>query len=288
MMEFGRYSQHALRAIRLARTLAQKYKHAEVDTGHMVVGILHEEGSIGGQVLRELGVSSKRAGLVLERLYPAKPEALDPPELSQSLHNALEIAIDEAHWLCHHYVGTEHQLLGIVRSGGGQAPAFFREYDISADQIRRMVRRLTQSGVMEIDLESARAMARLSELSRRALNAAEFIAREKGHEQLSLVHLLLVISQERRSPCRAILAESGFRAVDLEESLNKPNPPTGGPLDLILYGAVEQADRLGTRYTGIDHMLLAISLHTRGKRILQMYGADPQTVERRVRDIIEC
>ncbi|MBN1286295.1 MAG: hypothetical protein JXB47_12930 [Anaerolineae bacterium] len=288
VIEFGRYSQHALRAIRLARMLAEQHRHREVDTGHLVVGILGEDGSLGGRVLRELGFKSRRAESVLERLYPAQPEAPGALDFSEPLRDALRLAIDEAHWLAHHYVGTEHQLLGIVRSGGGQAPAFFREHDISADQVRRMVRRLIQSGVMEIDLESARAMGRLSELSRRALNAAEHVARQNGHDPLSLVHLLLAISQEQRSPCRAILAESGFRAEDLKTSLSKPNPPTGGPVDVILYGAVEQADRLGSSYTGIDHMLLAISLHVRGRRILQMYGAAPKQVERRVRDIIEC
>ncbi len=286
MIGFGRYSQHALRAVRFARTLAEEYQHGEVDTCHLLVGILRAEGSVGSRVLCELDINPKRAGLMLQELYPAIEDPPDPLELSEPLRLALELAVDEAHWLSHHYIGTEHQLLGIVRGGGGHASTFLQEHNVSAPQVRRLVRRLVQSGVMEISLESARSMARLSELSRRALGAAEQLAREKAHEQVSLIHLLLVISQEKRSPCRSILIENGFRTDDLAASLNEANPPTGSPLDIILNGAVEEADRLGSIYTGIDHMLLAISLHPRGRRILQMYGAAPKKVEQQVRDII--
>jgi ATP-dependent Clp protease ATP-binding subunit ClpA len=271
----------------MARTLAEDYCHSEVCTAHLLVGILHEESSVGSRVLQELEINPKRASLALQGLYPTVDSLpADPLDLSASLKCALEFAVDEARWLAHHYLGTEHQLLGIVRGGGDQTTHFLREHNVSADQVRRKVRRLVQSGVIEVSLEAARSMARLSELSRRALNAAEYLARASHNELVSLVHLLLVISQEQRSPCHTILSACGFRPHELAASLEEPDHPTGGPLDIILNRAIDETDRLGSSYTGIDHMLLAISLHARGRRILQMFGADPQQVERRVREII--
>ncbi len=287
MIEPGRYSQHARRALQLARELAAGCRHDIIDTDHLLVGILRQEGSVGSSVLLDLGINPKRAELVLQELHPALDSPPDPLERAEALNHALDLAVDESRWLGHHYIGTEHMLLGIVRGGGGQAPAFLRAHDVSADQIRRRVRRMIQSGVTEIDIDAARMMPRLSELSRRTLNAAEQIAETDGHPQVSLAHLLLVLSREQRSVCSRILRESGFRPDELEASLKKENPTTGGSIDAILSMAVDEADRLGSPYTGTDHMLLAMCLHPRGARLLRMYGAQPPAVEMRVRDALQ-
>lgn len=286
MTEVARYSQHARRALQLAQQLARDYQHGVVDTDHLVVGILRQQGSMGSNVLLELEISPKRAELVLQELHQPVEAVLLPPAFSEALQQALDLAVDESRWLCQHYIGTEHLLLGIVRGGGGQAPAFLRAHHVSADQIRRRVRRLIQLGFTEIDLETAKMMARLSELSRRALAAAEQLAAANAHDDVNLAHLLLALSRERRSACSRILRECGFNPAALEANLAQENPMTGGSVDMILSMAVDEADRLGSPYTGTDHMLLAICLHPRGARLLRLYGAQPDRVELRVRDII--
>jgi hypothetical protein len=82
------------------------------------------------------------------------------------------------------------------------------------------------------------------------------------------------------------LRECGFRTGDLEASLRKENPTTGGSIDAILSMAVDEADRLGSPYTGTDHMLLALCLHPRGARLLRTFGAQPDSVEMRIRDAL--
>ena len=69
-------------------------------------------------------------------------------------------------------MGTEHLLLALARSREGGAPDLLRTLTISPDQIRRRVRLLLNDGVTELSLEAAKRAARLSELSRRVLNAA--------------------------------------------------------------------------------------------------------------------
>ena len=45
--------------------------------------------------------------------------------------------MDEAHKLGHHYIGTEHLLLGLMRQGDGVAVDILRQLGVSPEQIRR-------------------------------------------------------------------------------------------------------------------------------------------------------
>ena len=57
-------------------------------------------------------------------------------ELAPDTQQVLEYAVDEARRLGHHYIGTEHILLGLVRVDG-TAMEVLRRLGVTADQIRR-------------------------------------------------------------------------------------------------------------------------------------------------------
>jgi ATP-dependent Clp protease ATP-binding subunit ClpC len=148
----GHYSHHARRAMLQARACAQQERHALLDTGHLLVGILRAEGSLGQRVLRELELAPEEAERRLNRLHPhARPLPTELP-LSDALKDTLRCAAEESHLLGHHYIGTEHLLLGLVRCGGGSARPILHAGAISLDQIRRQVRRVWQEGQTEIGL----------------------------------------------------------------------------------------------------------------------------------------
>ncbi len=62
-------------------------------------------------------------------------------ELAPDTQQVLEYAVDEARQLGHHYIGTEHILLGLVRVDG-TAMEVLRRLGVTADQIRRQTRRV--------------------------------------------------------------------------------------------------------------------------------------------------
>ena len=64
-------------------------------------------------------------------------------ELAPDTQQVLEFAIDEAHKMGHHYIGTEHLLLGLVRSEGA-AMEVLKKLGVTPDQIRRQTRRVLQ------------------------------------------------------------------------------------------------------------------------------------------------
>src|SRR4030095_9924798 len=62
-------------------------------------------------------------------------------ELASATQQVLEFAVEEARQLGHHFIGTEHILLGLVRVES-TAMAVLRWLGVTADQIRRQTRRI--------------------------------------------------------------------------------------------------------------------------------------------------
>jgi ATP-dependent Clp protease ATP-binding subunit ClpA len=274
------YSQHARRTLSRARMLAREHSHPYVDSTHVLLGILHEEGSIGCNILHDLQMDVRHTERAFQQCHggslsnsASKGNAASLP-LTAALQEALTLAGNESRWLGQHYVGTEHLLLGLARSNEEPLLVLLHSLDISPEQIRRRVRRLLQEGITEISIEQAKRVARLSELSRRVLNGAEQIAEQMGHREVGLAHLVLVLAHERRSICARLLREAHLDDKSLEADLVKPRPATGGMLDDVIDRAVDRAESFGSHYTGTDHLLLTIAADPRGSRLLRKYGAD--------------
>lgn len=290
------YSRYAQRALDYARRVAKTNNLSSIDASHLLLGILREESSVGCGVLHGLGLTLESAEahwLAIDAADTALREraanaqvntSSDLLSMSPALTEALSLAADKSRWLGHAYVGTEHVLLGICRVGEAQLLRLLQRSAVDPDQVRRDIRRLLRAGVTEISIEQMRRLARLSELSRRVLNAAEQITEQTHHKQVGIMHLLLVLAREQRSVCSRILEASGFNDRALEADLYKPRSTTGGGLETLLDRAVAYANSVGSHYTGTEHLLLALSRDSRGARLLRKYGATPDEIERRVRE----
>jgi ATP-dependent Clp protease ATP-binding subunit ClpA len=274
----NRYSQHARRALNQARLMAQDYQHDAVDTDHLLVGILREKGSLGSQVLTDLDIDARRAELEVRVLHAVVDPLATSLDLTEALRRVLALSVEESRWFGHHYIGTEHLLLALARCRSGGVAELLRTLAISPDQIRRRVRLLLSDGVTELSIEAAKRMARLSELSRRALNAASQLASQDKEQPAGLDHLLLVLAREERSMVSCILHDCGLDQQALETALGQMAPENGltpeALLEDVIDHAVDRADQLGTHYTGTDHVLLALAQNPHGARLLQKYGVN--------------
>jgi ATP-dependent Clp protease ATP-binding subunit ClpA len=272
----NRYSQHARRSLNQARLLAQDYQHEFVDTDHLLVGILREKGSLGSQVLTDLDIDARRAELEVRVLHAVGDPLVTTLELTPALIRVMALSVEEAHWFGHHYIGTEHLLLALARSRAGCVADLLRALAISPGQIRRRVRLLLNDGVTELSIETAKRVARLSELSRRVLNAASQLADQQQEQPAGIDHLLLVLAREQRSVVSRILRDCGLNEGALAGALGQLSPENDLTSDALLEDvidhAVDRADQLGTHYTGTDHILLALAQNPHGATLLQHYG----------------
>jgi len=139
-----RFTQRARRVLSLAHQEAERMRQNYIGTEHLLLGLIREEGGVAGRVLRELGLEAERVQEIIERLTGTGTYRGGKLDLSPGTQQVLEYAVDEARRMGHHYIGTEHILLGLVRYGEGVAVDVLRKMGVTPDQIRRQTRRVLQ------------------------------------------------------------------------------------------------------------------------------------------------
>jgi ATP-dependent Clp protease ATP-binding subunit ClpC len=139
-----RFTQRARHVLALAHQEAELTHQGFIGTEHLLLGLLEEDGGVAGRVLRELGLEIERVREMIQRISSiGSTYESGKIELGPDTQQVLEFAIDEAHKMGHHYIGTEHLLLGLVRSEGA-AMEVLKKLGVTPDQIRRQTRRVLQ------------------------------------------------------------------------------------------------------------------------------------------------
>src|SRR5512136_2011256 len=141
MAGMERFTQRARRVLSLAHQEAERGRQNSIGTEHLLLGLMEEEGGVASRVLRELGLESNRVREIITRVSVESHHIDGKIELAPDTQQVLEFAVDEARRLGHHYIGTEHLLLGLVRVEG-TAMEVLRRLGVTADQIRRQTRRV--------------------------------------------------------------------------------------------------------------------------------------------------
>ena len=137
-----RFTKRARLVLSYAQEDAERLHHNTIGTEHLLLALLREGGGVGARVLRDLGLEERQLENVVVELTQAKNREMNAGlELSSGTKKVLELSVDEARRMGHHYIGTEHILLGIVRQTDGMAIDVLRRLGVSPDEVRRQVRR---------------------------------------------------------------------------------------------------------------------------------------------------
>src|SRR5512133_2220954 len=139
-----RFTQRARRVLSLAHQEAERMRQNVIGTEHLLLGLIEEEGGVAGRVLRELGLEPERVREMVERMSGFGQFRGGKIDLAPGTQQVLEFAIEEARRMGQHYIGTEHLLLGLVRSQDGLAMEVLRKLGVTSEQIRRQTRRILQ------------------------------------------------------------------------------------------------------------------------------------------------
>jgi len=145
-----RFTQRARRVLSLAQEEAERLQHGHIGTEHLLLGLMREEGGVAGRVLRDLGLEQRRVEELVNRLTDSGTRTpATNLDLSAGTKKVLELAVDEARRMGHHYIGTEHLLLGLVRQQEGIAIEVLRRLGISPEEVRRQTRRVLQESPLQ-------------------------------------------------------------------------------------------------------------------------------------------
>ena len=110
-----------------------------------------------------------------------------------------------------------------------------------------------------------------------AIDSAQRLARERGHQALEPAHLLAALLEDEQGVTRALLEKLGVDAGTVEADVNaliERLPRVSGSSDLylsndlkkLLDDADSERERLKDDYVTVEHLLLAADRHRRPGR----------------------
>ena len=140
---FDRFTERSRRALMLAQEEAYRFKHNYVGTEHLLLGLVRGGDGAAVEVLASLDIDLGSVRSAVEFTIERGDQAvLGEIGLTPRAKQVVDLAVDEARRLNHHYVGTEHLLLGLAREGGGIAAGVLESFGVTLELARWETRKL--------------------------------------------------------------------------------------------------------------------------------------------------
>ncbi|HEY4387741.1 MAG TPA: Clp protease N-terminal domain-containing protein, partial [Ktedonobacteraceae bacterium] len=293
---FDKFTGRARKVLSLSQEEAQRFQHNYIGTEHLLLGLIREGEGVAAKVLVNLGVDLAKARSAVEFIIGRGDRiVLGEIGLTPRAKKVIELAVDEARRLNHHYIGTEHLLLGMVREGDGIGVGVLESLGVNLDNVRSQILQCLSlpddqsSSVREpIIFNAVKDEVASDEVAllfqtpsddsdqsdkftahaRRALSLAQEEAQRFQHNYVGTEHLLLGLIREEEGVAAKVLE-------GLEVALNKVRSAVEfiiGRGDRIVLGeigltprskkvielAVDEARRLNHHYLGTPHLLLGL------------------------------
>ena len=134
---FEKFSERARRVLSLAQEEAQRFNHNYIGTEHILLGLVRETEGVAARVILNLKVELVKVRSAVEFII-GRGERPTPGEigLTPRAKKVIELAVDEARRLNHHYIGTEHLLIGLMREGEGVAAGVLESLGVGLEKVR--------------------------------------------------------------------------------------------------------------------------------------------------------
>jgi excisionase family DNA binding protein len=135
---FDKFTTRARRVLALAQEEATRFNHNYIGTEHLLLGLIAEGEGVAARVLTSLGADlDQTRGRVMQVIGRGDRPVAGEVGLTPRAKKVIELAVDEARRLNHHYIGTEHLLLGLLREGEGIAAGVLESIDLNLDRVRK-------------------------------------------------------------------------------------------------------------------------------------------------------
>jgi ATP-dependent Clp protease ATP-binding subunit ClpC len=228
---FERFTDRAHRTLALAQEEARALHQDRVGTEHFLLGLLREGEGVAAKALESLGISLETVRQQVQEIIGQGQQAPSGHiRFSPRAKKVLELSRREALQLGHHYIGTEHILLGLIREGEGVAAQVLVRLGADLSTVRERVIQLLHGYQGGEEPETGRAAPRSGRAGRgergqlsELLSGVESIgSRLSAIEQLvgtgpDVGDLDQQIAQVRRDKESAVSAEDYQRAAELRD-----------------------------------------------------------------------
>lgn len=231
--------------------------------------------------------------------------------LTPRAKRVIELSIDEARRLGHHYVGTEHLLLGLIREGEGIASGVLESLGVNLEKVRsEVIKVLTQSGNAPRPgtrrefsgglpagfrhSDPRTHVDRFTDRARKVLMLAQEEAQRFNHNYIGTEHILLGLVRQGEGVAVKALSNLGIEPTQIRSAvdsiLGRGERQVTGEIGLtprakkVVKLAVDEGRRLGHHYVGTEHLLLGLIREGEGVAagVLENLGANLEKVRSEV------
>jgi ATP-dependent Clp protease ATP-binding subunit ClpC len=156
---FERFTDRARKVMALAQEEARAAKSEYIDSVHILLSLIDEDGGVGAHVLKALHVTPKAVRTEVEKLVKPGTGLTGLGRLPQTpaAKKVIEHAIEESRKLNHSYVGTEHMLLGLFSVKESIAAAVLLNLGLKLEEVCKQV--VAILGISEVEASGSGAIA---------------------------------------------------------------------------------------------------------------------------------
>ena len=136
--EFSNYlTENARRSLAHAGTIARGLGDAYIGTEHLLLGVMAQDGSLGGKILEDAGVTLSKAQVALKLTPKNIVINMGAKGYSETAKLTLRMAYDVAQDYGQDYCGTEHILYSLLSQKNSRASVLLRDMNVNTDSIVR-------------------------------------------------------------------------------------------------------------------------------------------------------
>ncbi len=142
------FTNRAEKAVELAKETAAEFGHNYIGTEHLLCGLIKEGSGLAYRVLDNQGMTEEKVEEMMEELIGRGAPLKDLPEgYTPRTKRVFEISFMEAKRLNHHYIGTEHLLLGMMKEGDSVASRIMMDLGVDIQKLfAELLKTLTEDG----------------------------------------------------------------------------------------------------------------------------------------------
>jgi len=301
---FDKFTERARKVLSLSQEEAQRFQHNYIGTEHLLLGLVREGEGVAAVVLSNLGVELNKVRDTVEAIIGRGDRiVLGEIGLTPRAKKVIELAVDEARRLNHHYIGTEHLLLGLVREGEGIAAGVLESMGVNLEKVRtQTIQVLSQSGISQriegthveltVQLMTTQLNKALDALAS-VLREKEQAVQQKEYERAAELRDREVKLRDRISNLESALRRlPGFSQTHFTQSEIQIDDDTFDTftvqLERVLSRSQEEAQFFQLNYSGTEHLLLALIHESSGvaAEVLSNLDVDANEVRKAVENII--
>jgi len=218
---FDKFTERARKVLTLAQEEATRFNHNYIGTEHLLLGLVREGEGVAAKVLGNLGVELNRVRSAVEFII-GRGDRMIVGEigLTPRAKKVIELAVDEARRLGHHYIGTEHLLLGLVREGEGIAAGVLESLGVNLEKVRsQTIQVLSQSNSPHSEAKHNSKTPTIDQLGLDLTAAARAGKTDPVVGRATEIERVIQILSRRQKNNPALIGEPGVGKTAIAEGL---------------------------------------------------------------------